>query len=131
MVVVANLVGADVLRDPAGLAGSDLGLTNGVEQRRLAVIDVAHDRDHRRPLDEVLVGVVEHRLGDRLVLGVDDLHLFVELDRQQLDRVVRQRLGQRRISPSTISFLMISEVETSTYSATSLTVEPELIWTAV
>ena len=34
-----------------------------------------------------------------------------------------------RISPSAISFLMISEVETFRYSATSLTVEPELIAT--
>ena len=36
-----------------------------------------------------------------------------------------------RISPRPISFLMISEVETSRYSATSLTVEPELIWIAL
>ena len=41
-------VGADVLRDAAGLAGGDVGLADGVEQRRLAVVDVAHDRDHRR-----------------------------------------------------------------------------------
>ena len=36
-----------------------------------------------------------------------------------------------RISPRPISFLMISEVETSRYSATSLTVDPELTWIAV
>ena len=93
--VVGDLVGADVLGDPAGLAGGHLGLTDRVQQRRLAVVDVAHDRHDRRALDEVLVGVVEDGLGDLLVLGVDDLDLFAELDREQLDRVVGQGLGER------------------------------------
>ena len=78
-VAVVHLIGADVLRDPARLAGRHLGLADRVEQRRLAVVDVAHDRDHRRALDEVLVGVVEHRLGDGLVLGVDDVDRLAEL----------------------------------------------------
>jgi hypothetical protein len=43
-----DVVGADVLRDAAGLAGRDLASADVVEQRGLAVIDVAHDRDHRR-----------------------------------------------------------------------------------
>ena len=43
----------------------------------------------------VLVGVVEDRLGDRLVLGVDDLDVLAELGREHLDRLVGQRLGQR------------------------------------
>src|SRR5688572_1317827 len=43
-----DLVGADVLRDSAGLAGDDLRLADVVEQRRLAVVDVAHDGDDRR-----------------------------------------------------------------------------------
>ena len=44
-----HLVGADVLRDAAELLLGHLGLADGVEQRRLAVVDVAHDRDDRRP----------------------------------------------------------------------------------
>ena len=43
-----HLVGADVLRDPAGLAGHHVGLAQRIEQRRLAVIDMSHDRDHGR-----------------------------------------------------------------------------------
>ncbi len=43
-----NFVGADVLRDAAGFAFSDVGRTNRVEQAGLAMIDVAHDGDHRR-----------------------------------------------------------------------------------
>ena len=49
-----DVVRADVLRDAAGLAGDDVGLADVVEQRRLAVVDVAHDGDDRRPRHEVL-----------------------------------------------------------------------------
>ena len=65
-VVHLHRVGADVLGDPAGLALRDPRRANRVEQRRLAVIDVAHDGDHRRARD--------------LVLGVD----LLGLDLQQL-----------------------------------------------
>ena len=43
-----DVVGADVLGDAAGLARGDVGVADGVEQRGLAVVDVAHDGDHRR-----------------------------------------------------------------------------------
>ena len=43
LVAVVHLVRADVLGDPSGLAGRDLGLADRVEQRGLAVVDVAHD----------------------------------------------------------------------------------------
>jgi NhaP-type Na+/H+ and K+/H+ antiporter len=38
-----------VLGDPAGLARHHAGLAQRVEQRGLAVVDVTHDRHHRRP----------------------------------------------------------------------------------
>ena len=44
----ANFVGADVLRDAARFASGNVGGADRVEQRGLAVVDVAHDRDHRR-----------------------------------------------------------------------------------
>ena len=37
-----------MLRDAAGLAAGDIGLAQRVEQRGLAVIDMAHDGDDRR-----------------------------------------------------------------------------------
>ena len=43
-----DLVGADVLGDAAGFAACDVGGADGVEQRGLAVVDVAHDGDDRR-----------------------------------------------------------------------------------
>jgi hypothetical protein len=43
-----DLIGADVLGDAAGFARHDVGLADRVEQRGLAVVDVAHDGDDRR-----------------------------------------------------------------------------------
>ncbi len=100
-----HLVGADVLRDAAGLARRDLGAADVVEQRGLAVVDVAHDGHDRRPrqrlelaalrLDLVLehVFLVAHRrvaefldhqlrgvLVDGLVDGGHHAHLHHRLD---------------------------------------------------
>ncbi|MND31077.1 hypothetical protein D3C80_216170 [compost metagenome] len=48
LTVLLDLVGTDVLGDAAGLTGHDIRLTDGVEQRGLAVVDVTHDRNDRR-----------------------------------------------------------------------------------
>ena len=47
LAVVGDLAGADVLGDAAALAGRHLGRADGVEQARLAVVDVAHDGHDR------------------------------------------------------------------------------------
>ncbi len=44
-----HMVGADGLGDPARLAVDHMGLADRVQKRRLAVIDVTHDRHDRRP----------------------------------------------------------------------------------
>ena len=106
--VVVDLVGADVLRDAAGLARGDLGLADGVEQRRLAVVDVAHDRHDRRALDEILVGVLEDRLVLGLVAGVDDLDLLAELLGEDGIASSESVWVSVTISPMLISFLMTS-----------------------
>ena len=66
-----HLVRADVLRDAAGFAAGDVRLADLVEEGRLAVVDVTHDRDdrgrahaRRRPSSASLV--VAARLGDVL-----------------------------------------------------------------
>ena len=58
-------VGTDALRDATGLARRHLGLTDGVEQRRLAVVDVTHDGDYGRAGLQVLrrFAVVAEELG--------------------------------------------------------------------
>ena len=67
-----------------------------VQQRRLAVVDVTHDRDHRRARLEILVGVLERRVRVGVLGRRDDLDLLVELVGDHLDRVVGQRLRERR-----------------------------------
>ena len=89
---VVDLVGADVLRDPAGLGLDDGRLADRVEERRLAVVDVAHDRHDRRPRLEIVgVVLVDLRL-ELFLVGVLDRHLALELGRDQLDRLVGERL---------------------------------------
>ena len=126
LAAVVDLIGADVLGDAAGLARDDLGLADRVEQRGLAVVDVPHDRDDRRAFDEVLFGILELGLDVDIVGGVHDLDLLVELVCEHLDRIVGEGLRSVAISPRDISFLITSGTATPRYSATSLTVEPEL-----
>ena len=99
LAVVVDLVGADVLGDPAGLAGHDVGLADPVQEERLAVVDVAHDGHDRRAGPEqglVLLLVVEVlglQLRFLLLAGVDEADVGVQLGGEQLDHVVRQGLG--------------------------------------
>ncbi len=60
-----DVIRADVLGDAAGLTGHDVGLADVVEQRGLAVVDVAHDGDDGR---------TRHAILD-LVLFLDDAGL--------------------------------------------------------
>ena len=113
-----HLIGANVLGDAAGLARHDVGGADGVEQRRLAVIDVAHDGHHRCARHHVgrIVGGVEqtffdvglgdaanrvaHFLGDDLRgVGVDhvvDRHHLTLLHHQanNVDRAFRHAVGE-------------------------------------
>ena len=54
LAVVIDVISADVLRDAAGFLVGDVGEADGIEQRGLAVIDVAHDRDHGRAAEQIL-----------------------------------------------------------------------------
>ena len=90
-VVDLHGVGTDVLRDAAGLALGDARGADRVEQRGLAVIDVAHDRHNRRAGDDVgradVFGFdLQHLLFERLHLDVG-----AELARDHRCRVVVER----------------------------------------
>src|SRR5664280_2178500 len=98
----AHLVGPDVLGDPARLAFGHPGGPDGVEQLGLAMVDVTHDRDHRRPgdqLDVVVVVAAELEVEPLqqlavLVLRTDDRHLIAELYAEQLQGLIRAGLGR-------------------------------------
>ncbi len=85
---------------PASLV-DDVGVAQRVEQLGLAVVDVTHHGDDRRPRREVLlVALVGAELEVEgleqlavLVLGGDDLDDVVELLTEQLQRLVVDRLG--------------------------------------
>jgi len=56
-----HVIRADVLGDAAGLAGNNICLTYGIQQRRLAMVDVTHDRNNRGTFLQSL-----RRIGGRL-----------------------------------------------------------------
>ena len=92
-VVVIDLVGADVLRDAAGLGLDDRRLPDGVQKRRLAVVDVAHDRHDRGPRAQILFAVLVDLGLELFLVRMLDLDLALQLGRDQLDRVVRRATG--------------------------------------
>ena len=101
-IAAIDLVRADRLGDAAGFAGDDVGVSDRVEQRRLAVVDVTHDRDHRRPRLEqgiVFFVVVTDEQREQLDLlfaaGLDEQHLRAERLRDELDHLVGERCRRR------------------------------------
>ena len=82
------------LRDAACLGLLHAGVADGIEQGRLAVVDMAHDRDYRRARLEVGLVVVEREL--HLLFRRDDLDLAAEVAGDELDQVVAHRLRQRQ-----------------------------------
>ena len=95
--VVLGLVRTDVLRDPASFGGDDGGLADRIEERGLAVVDVAHDRDHGRPRREIRVAVLVTLRLLVLVRRVSDRELALgrQLGGDQLNLVVGQGLRDR------------------------------------
>ncbi len=92
LAVMLDLIGTDMLRDAAGFAADHVGIADGVEQRGLAVVDMAHDGDDRRArlhggfivLDiedagfnvrfrDALDGMAEFRRDEFCKVGVDDV----------------------------------------------------------
>ena len=82
-----------MLRDAAGLALGDVRLADRVEERRLAVVDVAHDGHDGRARNALADGghlgrLRPRRLGGRLVdrgLLAGELELLLEGDDRRLD----------------------------------------------
>ena len=72
-------------------------LSDGVQKRRLAVVDVTHDGDDGRPGLQVLGGIVE-REGVLLLLR-HDLDVHAEVIRNELDEVIGHGLGDGERCP--------------------------------
>ena len=91
LAVLHHLVGTDVLGDATGLAGDDVGVADAVEQLGLAVVDVAHDGDDRRPRRSVVV--VDELLEVEQLLQLD-LLLLAGIDQAHLRRPARRRTAR-------------------------------------
>ncbi len=91
-----NGVSADVLRDAAGLAGDDVGVSDVVEQGGLAVVNVTHDH-HDGGAGLELLGLILMVVDQALLHGDDDflLHLAAELHRDDGRGVVINDLRHR------------------------------------
>ena len=89
-----HLIGADMLGDAAGLVRRDIGLAHRVEQRGLAVIDMAHDGDDGRARAAVLRRIVGFAADAHFDIGLADAaQAMAELGDDQLggigDRAAR------------------------------------------
>ena len=83
-----HVIGTDVLGYASRLAGNHVGLAYVVEQRGLAVVDMTHDGNYRRPRKQVFRPV--HLLGAAYLLGEvrsDELDLVAELLRHEHERL--------------------------------------------
>src|SRR5680860_221155 len=89
--VLGDLVGTDVLGDAARLAGHDVGLADGVQQQRLAVVDVPHDGDDRRARLQ-LGRVVDLLAAELQLFGRDEVDLRAHLVGDDADEVLRHGL---------------------------------------
>ena len=91
-----DLIGANMLSDAAGLPGDDIGVPDRVEQRRLAMIDMTHDRHDRRAWHEMFAAVcrIEEPFLD-IGLG-DPFHGVTEFLGDELRRVGIDHIGDFR-----------------------------------
>ena len=106
---VAHLgdVRADMLGNAAGLARGHLRLADVIQQRRFAVVNVAHDRDDRGTRDQLFLAVL-HVLGREHVLGsLIELHFqrHTELGSHQRRGIEIQLLVNRRHDAQQHQFL--------------------------
>ena len=88
-----HLVGADVLGDAASFASDNVRGAQRIEQRCLAVIDVAHDSDHRRTRLQRLGRVINALKADldvRFRHAPDGVAKFLD---DQLGGIRIQRVG--------------------------------------
>ena len=92
LVLQRDLVRADMLGDAARFAAHHVGAAQGIEQRRLAVIDMTHDRDDRRTRLQRLLGIVDRVVGQILVDIADARQVVAELRDEQLGGILVDRL---------------------------------------
>ena len=84
LAVNLHLIGADVLGNAAGLAGGNGRIADGIQQRGLAVVHVAHDHHNGSAGNQILGPVLR---------GVDEL--FLDSDHNLLFHLAAKLLGHK------------------------------------
>ncbi len=87
-----HFVGADMLCDSARFAARYIRLANRIEQAGLAVIDVAHHGNHRRPRLQTFLRLFLRDFQHHLFFQRDDAHDSAERFRKRSRRRHIQRL---------------------------------------
>ena len=92
-----DLIGADMLGDAAGFAGDDIGMADRIEQRGLAVIDMAHDGDDGRTRQQMssTSSGVSNRPSSTSDFG-DAFHRVAEFLRDELRGIGVDHVGDLR-----------------------------------
>ena len=91
-----HLIGADMLGDPARFTAHDIGPAQGIEQRGLAMIDMAHDRDDRGPRHERVFGIdVVCHIDVDIAFG-HARDIVAEVGDEQLCRILIDAVTHRR-----------------------------------
>ena len=75
-VVDLDLICTDGLRDAAGLACGNVGLADGIQNTGLAVVNVAHNANHRGTLHQILLRILF--LGEQALLN-GHMHFVLDL----------------------------------------------------
>jgi hypothetical protein len=128
----ANFVSANVLRDATRLAFRHAGQANRIEQRGLAVIDVAHDRDHRRTRRNLDFHSSPPRRGRvnvfrSLLFERDHVGFRAEEARHFAGQFRVERLVHRRENTAPQQREITSFTRISSFSARSFTLMPSVI----
>ena len=92
----SDLVGADVLGNAAGFVGRYVGIAERVQQRRLAVVHMAHHRDNRRPGNQSRILVLLALEAEFHIGFGDAFQLVAEFGDQQFRRVGIEKPCERR-----------------------------------
>ena len=95
LVLQRHLIRTDMLGDATGFPAHDIGAAQRVEQARLAVIDMTHDRNDGRTRNGLIIHIFVRVVGQIDVRIADADDVVTEFGDEQLGRVLVDRLRHR------------------------------------
>jgi len=116
-----------MLSDTSRFTGSDLGFANRIEKGGLAVIDMAHHRNHRSAWDQVLLAVFFFMFTEDFFLKADDFDFRTKIPGDLGSGLAVQSLidgGEYTLSRRRFS---TSLARTSSFSESSLMLTPSVM----